>query len=343
MAEASERSSVLTSWTATLLRALDDRGLDVEVLLDEVGLDVGVRADPERRIPLSASTRLWDAAVEATGDDAFGIDVSRHVRSGTFHGLGHAFMTSPTLRAALERAARFSRVTADLAVTSTRVEGDEFVFVNSWQQGAVRPAHPAVDAAMAAIVRAGRAMLGRQLAPTRLELVRPAPRNVERFEGFFRCPLRFAAPENVLAFARGDAERPVPGGHDRLASIGDQTVTDYLGTLEPATTSGQVRELLVDALEAGEPDVDAVADELAISGRTLQRRLRDEGTSFREVLATTRRDLAEALLATGVGSVTEIGHRLGFSETAAFSRAFRRWTGQSPATWRRANAGRPSR
>jgi AraC-like DNA-binding protein len=104
-----------------------------------------------------------------------------------------------------------------------------------------------------------------------------------------------------------------------------------------------VRELLVDALEAGEPDVDAVADELAISGRTLQRRLRDEGTSFREVLATTRRDLAEALLATGVGSVTEIAHRLGFSETAAFSRAFRRWTGQSPATWRRANAGRASR
>ena len=92
-------------------------------------------ADPERRIPLAASTRLWDAAVAVTGDDAFGIDVSRHVRSGTFHGLGHAFMTSPTLRAALERAARFSRVTADMAVSSTRVEGDEFVFVNGWREG----------------------------------------------------------------------------------------------------------------------------------------------------------------------------------------------------------------
>jgi AraC-like DNA-binding protein len=332
-----ERSSVLTSWTATLLRAVEERGVDVDALLDEVGLDAGIRADPERRIPLSASTLLWDAAVEATGDDAFGIDVSRYVRSGTFHGLGHAFMTSPTLRAALERAARFSRVTADMAVSWTELDGDDFRYVNSWQHGAARPADASVDAATAAVVRAARAMLGRQLAPTRLELVRPAPRNHQRFEAFFRCALRFAAPENVLTFARADAERPVPGGHDRLASVGDQTVTDYLATLEPATVSGQVRELLVDALEAGEPDVDAVAGELAMSGRTLQRRLHDEGTSFRQELATTRRDLAEALLATGAGSVTEIGHRLGFSETAAFSRAFRRWTGRSPASWRRAN------
>jgi AraC-like DNA-binding protein len=336
--EGSERSSVLTSWTATLLRALEERAVDVDVLLGEVGLDTSIRVDPERRIPLSASTRLWNAAVAATGDDAFGIDVSRYVRLGTFHGLGHAFMTSPTLRAALERAARFSRVTADMAVSSTHVDGDDFVYVNSWQQGAARPAHAAVDAAMAAIVRAARAMLGRQLAPTRVELVRPEPRNVDRFETFFRASLQFDAPENVLAFAREDAERPVPGGHDRLASIGDRTVSDYLATLEPATIAGQVRELLVDALEAGEPDVDALANELAMSGRTLQRRLQDEGTSFREVLATTRRDLAEALLATGVGSVTEIGQRVGFSETAAFSRAFRRWTGQSPASWRRANA-----
>jgi hypothetical protein len=120
---AAEPSSVLTAWTGTLLRALDERGVDVTALLGEIGLDDDVRSDPERRIPLISSTRLWNAAVAATGDDAFGIDVSRHVRIGTFHGLGHAFMTSPTLRAALERAARFSRVTADMAIGSTSIVG----------------------------------------------------------------------------------------------------------------------------------------------------------------------------------------------------------------------------
>ena len=78
---ASEPSSVLTSWTGTLLRALDERGVDVAAVLAEVGLDDTIRSDPERRIPLLASTRLWEAAVTATGDDAFRIEVSRHVAS----------------------------------------------------------------------------------------------------------------------------------------------------------------------------------------------------------------------------------------------------------------------
>jgi AraC-like DNA-binding protein len=336
---AAEPSSVLTSWTGSLLRALDERGVDVAAMLREIGLDEDVRSDPERRIPLATSTRLWNAAVAATGDDAFGIDVSRHVRIGTFHGLGHAFMTSPTLRAALERSARFSRVTADMAVGSTRMEGGEFVFVSGWREGVARPAEAAVDAAMAAIVRAARAMLGRHLAPTKVELTRRTPTNRARFEAFFRCPVRYGSAENLLAFTRADVERPVPGGHDRLASIGDHTVADYLARLGQKDLVDQIREVLVDAVAAGEPDVDAVAAELAMSGRTLQRRLRDEGTTFREVLAGTRRDLAEELLASGAGSVTEIGHRLGFSETAAFSRAFRRWTGKSPASWRRSRAG----
>ena len=335
VAGGSARSSVLASWTGTLLRALDERDVDVDMLLAGVGLDAGIRDDPDRRIPLSASTKLWDAAVVAVGDDAFGIDVSRYVRIGTFHGLGHAFMTSPTLRAGLERAARYSRVTADMAVGWTHEEGGEFIYVSSWQHGTSRPAHAAVDAAIAAVMRSSRSMIGRDLAPTRLELVRPRPHNLARFESFFRCPLSFDAVENTLAFDRADADRPVPGGHSGLASIGDQAVVDYLATLDAVTVRGRVRELLVEALEAGEPDVDVIAAELAMSGRTLQRRLRVEGTSFREVLATTRRDLAETLLASGAGTVTEIGQRLGFSETAAFSRAFRRWTGSSPASWRR--------
>jgi AraC-like DNA-binding protein len=191
---------------------------------------------------------------------------------------------------------------------------------------------------MAAIVRAARAMLGRHLAPTRVQLTRPIPANRARFDDFFRSPVHYASSENLLAFTRADVERPVPGGHDRLASVGDQTVAAYLARLEQKSVADRLREVLVDAIAAGEPDVEAVAAELTMSGRTLQRRLRDEGTSFRDVLAGTRRELAEALLTSGAGSVTQIGHRLGFCETAAFSRAFRRWTGQSPASWRRSHS-----
>ena len=234
-----------------------------------------------------------------------------------------------------------------MAITSTHVEGDELVYVNGWRPGATPPADISMVATMAAVVRAARRMHGRHLAPTRAEVKHPQPRNLARFEGFFRCPLRFEAPEFTLAFRLADVERPVPGGHHRLAAAADAAVLDYLDTLRSDNESGavtqQVRDVLADAIAAGEPDVAAVASELAMSNRTLQRRLSDEGATFRDVLAKTRRDLAMALLRDPERSVTTIGRRLGFSETAAFTRAFHRWTGHSPTAWRRTQptAARP--
>lgn len=327
-------STVLTAWTGTLLRALAERDVDVPGLLATVGVDDDVLADPDRRMPLAVSTRLWRAAVEATGDDAFGIDVSRHVRPATFHALGSAFLSSRTLRAALERTARYTRVTADVAVGSTRLVGGDLELVIGWRDDAERPSVESVDAAMAAIVRSARFMLGRATSPTRLELERPEPANLARFAGFFRCPVRFSAPENVLAFDRSDAERPVPGGNEALASVSEQALTRYLDGLEPDTIVDQVRAVLVDALDAGAPDITVVASELAMSRRTLQRRLDEVDTTYRDVLADTRRQLADTLLAAGDASITEIAHRLGFSEQAAFSRAYRRWTGSSPSSHR---------
>ena len=169
-----------------------------------------------------------------------------------------------------------------MAMTSTHVEGDEFVYVNGWRPGATPPADVSMVATMAAVVRAARTMHGRDLAPTRAEVKHPQPRNLARFEGFFRCPLRFEAPEFVLAFRLADVERPVPGGHHRLAAAADAAVLDYLDTLriddEGGDVTRQVRDVLADAIAAGEPDVAAVASELAMSSRTLQRRLSDEGT-----------------------------------------------------------------
>jgi AraC-like DNA-binding protein len=107
-----------------------------------------------------------------------------------------------------------------------------------------------------------------------------------------------------------------------------------------------VQALLVERLSSGEPDPEAVARALGMSLRSLQRRLEDEGTSFKEVLAATRRELACDYLQGGRTSVTEVTFLLGFADTSSFARAFRRWTGESPSEWReraaQAETGGPS-
>ena len=141
------------------------------------------------------------------------------------------------------------------------------------------------------------------------------PQRRARFESFFRCPVGFGAPVPLLAFDRAIAEQPIPGGNDVLASASDALLATYLSGLDSAAVAEQVRGVIIDALSAGEPEVAAVAAELAMSPRSLQRKLSEEGTTFRAVLADVRSDLADALLDAGT-PVTETALRVGFSEAA---------------------------
>lgn len=328
--------TVLMAWTGTLLRALEAQGIDGRSLAAEAGIPAAALAEPDRRIPLAASKRLWRAAVDAAGDPALGIEVSRHVRPTTFHALGHAFLASPTLREALERTARYSHVTADHAVATVETGGGTVRLAVTWRPGTPPPAPEAVDAALASIVRSARFMLDRSVAPVEVELERPQPPVTDRFEGFFRCPIAYGARRSSLGFDLATAERPVAGGNARLARANDRVLVEYLSHVEAdADVTSQARRAIADLLPSGEPSVPAVARGLDMSPRSLQRHLEGEGTSFRALLAEVRRDLAVAYLDEGQYSVTEVTYLLGFSETAAFSRAFRRWTGSSPSAFRR--------
>lgn len=335
-------TTVLTAWTDTLLRTLAELGIDGRALASRAGIEPAALDDPARRIPLDAETRLWALAVAETGDPCLGLEVSRRVRPGTFHTLGQAVLSSPSLRAGLERIARYSRVTTDVAVVSIETTDASCTLSICWRSGCERPAFEAVDAVMASIVRSARFMLDRSVAPEYLQLERPEPGPAcrERFERAFRCPVRYAAPDIRLSFCRGDAERPVAGGDAEMARLNDGLIAAYLAALDTPTTTKRVCDALVAQLPSGEPTLATIAASLQTSPRTLQRRLHDEGTTFREVLCGVRRDLAVVYLRRGRHSVTEISYLLGFSETATFSRAFHTWTGQSPSTYARA-AARP--
>ncbi|MCU1355988.1 MAG: AraC family transcriptional regulator [Acidimicrobiales bacterium] len=327
-------ATVLTAWTGTLLRALAERGIDGAELAAQAGIAEHALDDPDRRIPLDASTRLWAAAVAATGNPGLGLDVARHVRPGTFHALGHAVVTSPTWRGALERIARFSRVTADMTVASIESNADEVTLVLGWSEPGTRPADEAIDAVLAGIVHTSRFLLDASVAPSAVAFERVEPADRSLFDRVFRCPLTFDAPAVRLTYDAATADRSVSGGNLEIARLHDDVTAAYLDRLDPDSTARRVREVLPDLLPGGEPSVVATARALNTSSRTLQRNLQDEGTSFRDVLRDVRRDLAIDYLRRGDHSVTEITYLLGFSETPTFSRAFKQWTGVAPSRHR---------
>jgi AraC-like DNA-binding protein len=326
--------TVLASWTETLVLALDDLGFDGTAMARAAGIDPGRFDEAGARLPLSATSRLWRAAVDATGDESLGLRVSRYVRPTTFHGLSQAVVASASVREALERMAHAARVVADGAKVETTCSESRLELVDSWTDPATHPTFESIDAVISSIVRAARFIAGRGFSPIEVWLERPAPSNPERFHQFFGCPVHFDAGIVRLVFDLSSSERQARTPNPELANAIDAVVTKYLDQLDTSGSFTQdVRSAIIDLLRTVEPTERLVAAQLGWSTRSLQRRLHEEHTTFRELLADCRREVAMATLRMGTHSVSELGHQLGFSHVGAFSRAFKRWTGQTPSAY----------
>jgi AraC-like DNA-binding protein len=180
--------------------------------------------------------------------------------------------------------------------------------------------------------------VGPQFAPRAVYLQDRSSLDCGELAAYFGCPVSAGSQPGVylgLVVSRTDAESALPTANAELAQANDRVVQSYLARLDGASIRVRVQSLLVDLLPGGAVQEDLVASRLALSVRTLQRRLREEGTSFKSVLDETRRELAGRYLADPDYSIGEITFLLGFSEASNFTRAFRRWYGRPPAAMRR--------
>ena len=196
------------------------------------------------------------------------------------------------------------------------------------------PAPEAIDAFAAIYVRTCRNRLGRDHAPLAVYLRRPPPVDARPWQAVFRAPVHFAAAEDMLCFARADLDQPLPDGNPELAAHNEAVLRKRLEALQPDTVARRLRRALEQCLPNGEPSAETLAHGLHLSLRSLQRHLSEEGSSYEQVLADTRRDLALQHLAEADCAIGEVAYLLGFADSSSFSRAFKRWTGQSPSQYR---------
>jgi len=205
------------------------------------------------------------------------------------------------------------------------------------------PAHPrgvgrhVHELGLAFVVTHLRAGAGADLTPARVWFAHARPPELASLHAFFGTrALDFGAPDSGLVFAARDLAMPMREGDARLAATVEK-LADAAVRAQPREVA--LRPRVATQLRALLPDratVDEVAAALRMSPRTLQRRLEEEGTRFTDVLETVREEMARSLLAETELPLAEVSYRLGFADLATFSRAFKRWTGKPPGTWRRA-------
>jgi len=326
--------SILSALVGAMLDAARAIGLDADAIAAEAGIDPACLADPDRRVPLEHDIRMW----EVISRRPVGLELGAELG---LHGLGvvgYAMRHHGTVGEAFEWQQRYKAIVHPEVIPHMErrsgAGGDRVVFTHAAPPPFQRLREP-IEAYAASIVSTLQGLSGRPLHAAFVTLPLSRPADPSRYEAVFACPVAWGGTQIEVAFDAGILELPLPQSDPHLFGYLSRRADQLLAALPAsATLSDRVRQEVGAMLAQGEPRLDVVARGLAMSGRTLQRRLTDEGTRFADLVDQARRDRALLLLEDPSLSCTEIAFLLGYTEAAPFFRAFKRWTGMTPQAHR---------
>jgi AraC-like DNA-binding protein len=328
--------TALSSVILLLAKAIDSYGYDSRELFAKVGLDHSKLQDPLARFSYPAVTRLWALARDTTGDPCLGIKVASFWHPTTLHALGYSWLASNSLEEAFEGMSRYSRLlnTGAQDVLKLHKTADAFHLIFDPRTMKPLPHSVAIDSSMAMIMTMCRTAYGENLRPIRVSFQHPNPGASSCFTDFFDAPVGFAQPETELLLDLQVVTTPLTTANPELVRVNDQIVTDYLANLDRNDVTMQVRAKLIERLPGGQVSEEEIANSIHVSQRSLQRRLKEQGMSFTQLLESTRSELGLQYVRDPHRSFNEIAFLLGFAEPGNFSRAFKRWYGKSPSDYR---------
>lgn len=326
-----------------LLDFASGRGVDRTALAEGADLSSLDLEDPDNRLPLSRYVCLMRLAKSMTADPALILRFYEEVGMSNLSIVGLIMEASATMGDAFLQLQRYGRLAAEIGDVA---DGPRFVLVN--KRGRLfmvdRRLHPnaipeLTESAFVSLVCGPRRFLT-QPHVLSVCVTHPKPAYAGEYQRVFRCPVHFGADWNAMELHPQITEWKVAQAPRYVFGILAKHADRLLAELEASKSlHSRVEALLLPILHQGDVGADTIAKELGVSRQTLFRRLKDEGTTFTGVLDGLRQRLARLYLQGGTTSVNETAYLVGFSDPAAFSRAFKRWTGLAPNDFRRQAQG----
>lgn len=320
-----------------MVSGLQALGHDPAVVFAAIGLEPRAVDDLDTVVPMRFGAAFLRAAATLTGDDQVGLHLAEHADLRAVEVHYYAMSASGSLGEAYTRLCRYQRLVHETSRIEM-VDVRDGVALRHVLPGGRAAGRQTAEFLLATWVRAGREITGVDWAPAEVRFAHADPGVSTEHTRIFRAPIRFAAPDNAVVIPVDLLALPCRRPDPPLAAFMDRYAGEHAvgRDIEPATTAERVRHVLSARPDAMPPVAGAVARRLHMSVRTLNRVLAAEGTTFRALAASTRRELAERALSHPHASIAEVAFALGFSELSAFHRAFRRWTGMTPGEFRSA-------
>lgn len=317
-------------------------GFDANALLDEAGISPGLLDDPTQRLLPVQFANLMRAWWRRTGDEFLGFTEHPN-RVGMFPLMMHATLAADTLGEALRHGCHFYRVVSDEMSLRLDTEGDTARFTLRLRRPELDPRHVLAETILLCWYRYACWLINQRILLLETTFDYPAPAHVAEYHQLYPCPHRFDEASTTLVFDARTLALPVTRNRDELKGlIRELPLGFFIKPVFQGSFGHRVRGRLLQGGIADLPELDAVAADFFMTGRTLRRRLLAEGTSFQEIKDDLRRDHAMALLREGGDSVQAVAQAVGFREATVFIKAFRQWTGMTPGDYR-ARTLRPRR
>lgn len=309
------------------------RGLDVRELAEACGVGEMLLENEEARLPVRSAAMLVERVAEATADPAAALHVAESLDERGLGPVAYLAITSPSLRIAMQRVVAFLPLATTAARYRMELAGDDAWFVVDVLDASL--SRYQLELAVAINLMFPRRFVEGGFAATGVYFRHGPPACLAEYRRLLGPNLHFNADFTGYRFSANDLERPMRRADPGLSDTLESYATEMLRRIPAEDDWGRaVRNAVRAAVEAGGVSLPRVARVLAVSSRTLQRRLSERGETLGGIVAEVKCEMAKALLSRADLSVSDVAFLLGFSDPANFYRAFKRWTGHSPREYR---------
>lgn len=308
-----------------------------EDVLRRAGLPADLFTRPDLMLPTEDYFRFWRSIEDETGDPAFALRLVEMLSAEVFDPPLFAALCSANMTQAVQRLAKYKQLMAPMRLEIEIARSGDLTVSPRWLYAESQVPASLQVGEIGFFLRLVRLATRQPVRPVRVELpTLPDPAHIRRHEDFFGVRLQ-QGDFPAITFAAADARLPFLTVNEGMWRVFEPDLRRRLSELDAtATTTDRVRALLLELIPSNAATIEAVADRLAMSKRTLQRRLESEGQNFRVLVNATRESLARHYLAKTAMSGGEIAFLLGFEDPNSFYRAFQDWTGQTPDSARAA-------
>lgn len=322
-----------------IVRGAVRAGADPALLREAVGFTWDELEQADRFVGLDDGHRTWLEALRLTRDPLLGLHIGEQVSPSMIGLVGHLMQSSPTLAVALQQVCAFNETFTDMFRYGWEEHSTRIHFViepaAGWWKLYPDTAAQARDQAASGVVHVCSLLADKRITPVEVQFTTRRTAHHAMYEQVLGCPVRYQASHNAVVFDKQLLQTPVASYNQSLFKTFEALLQQQLKETPLRSVSAQIRSLVETEYGYQPPSLDVLAARLHTTPRSLQRKLSEEKTSYRALMADVRMHLARKLLAQSPEKIYTIATWLGYADASTFRRAFKQWMQKTPKEYRR--------